>query len=206
MRASTGRSSGRWAAAAVVLGSLGVAGCSAGDSGTAFPVETAATAMSQAAKASELPPRPAELSFTGLDPCDLLAQVQLDELEVTGVPRRAADPPDGPTCVFDVGKTPPFRAYHLRTVGADLQQWLTGARRKSSMTTTPVTVAGYPALTNYRAGGDPSDCETLVGVAKGQTLAAQAFAISAGADNQQQLCTMSTHAAELAVQNLKSRS
>jgi hypothetical protein len=185
---------------------FGVAGCSSGDPGTAYPVETAASGLSQAAKASGLPQRPAELSFAGLDPCDLLAQVQLDELQVTGVPRKAADPQDGPTCVFDVGKTAPFRAYHLRTVSADVQEWLTGARRKNSMTTAPATVGGYPAITNYRAAGTPSDCETLVGVAQGQTLAAQAFAITAGADTQQQLCDMSTHAAELALQNLKSRS
>jgi hypothetical protein len=37
-------------------------------------------------------------------------------------------------------------------------------------------------------------------------VAAQAFAITAGAYNQQQLCDMSTHAAGLALQNLKSRS
>jgi hypothetical protein len=185
---------------------FGAAGCSSADPGTAYPVQTAASAMSQAAKASDLPQRPADLSLAGLDPCDLLSQIQLDELQITGAPRKAADPQDGPTCVFDAGQAAPFHAYHLRIVGADVQEWLTGARRKNSMTTAPVTVGGYPAITNYRAAGTPSDCETLVGVAKGQTVAAQAFAVTAGADNQQQLCDMSTHAAGLALQNLKSRS
>jgi hypothetical protein len=185
---------------------FGAAGCSSADPGTAYPVQTAASAMSQAAKASDLPQRPADLSLAGLDPCDLLSQIQLDELQITGAPRKAADPQDGPTCVFDAGQAAPFHAYHLRIVGADVQEWLTGARRKNSMTTAPATIGGYPAITNYRAAGTPSDCETLVGVAKGQTVAAQAFAITAGAYNQQQLCDMSTHAAGLALQNLKSRS
>ncbi|MEV4604094.1 DUF3558 domain-containing protein [Amycolatopsis sp. NPDC049253] len=193
------------ALSAGALLALGAAGCSSGDAGTAVPVPTAVSSASQAAKASQLPPRPADLSLTGVDPCDLLGQAQLDELQVNAVPRKAADPQDGPTCVFDADKTEPFHAYHLRTVTADLQEWLTGARRKNSMTTAPFAVEGYPALTNYRAAGTPSDCEVLVGVAKGQTLAAQAFAVTAGAFTQQQLCDQATQAADLALQYLKTR-
>ncbi|WP_326567106.1 DUF3558 domain-containing protein [Amycolatopsis rhabdoformis] len=190
---------------AVAVLALGVAACSSGDPGTALPVAPAASSASQAAKASQLPPRPADLPLTGVDPCELLGQAQLDELQVNAVPRKAADAQDGPTCVFDADKTEPFHAYHLRTVSADLQEWLTGARRKNSMTTAPFAVEGYPALTNYRAAGTPSDCEVLVGVAKGQTLAAQAFAVTAGAFTQQQLCDQATQAADLAVQYLKTR-
>ncbi|MFI5607456.1 DUF3558 domain-containing protein [Amycolatopsis sp. NPDC051903] len=185
---------------------LGVAGCSSADPGTAYPVETAVSSASQAAKASQLPPRPADLSLTGVDPCELLGQAQLDELQVNSVPRKVADPQDGPTCVFDADKAEPFHAYHLRTVNADLQEWLTGTRRKNSMTTAPFAVESYPALTNYRAAGTPSDCEVLVGVAKGQTLAAQAFAVTQGSDSQQQLCDLAGRTADLAVQYLKTRS
>jgi hypothetical protein len=192
--------------ALVAVLALGLAACSSGDPGTAYPVQPAVSSASQAAKASQLPPRPSNLSLTGVDPCDLIGQAQLDELQVNSVPREATDPQDGPTCVFDADKTEPFHAYHLRTVQADLQEWLTGARRKNSMTTAPFAVEGYPALTSYRAAGTPSDCEVLVGVAKGQTLAAQAFAVTSGADSQSQLCELATRAAGFAVQYLETRS
>ncbi|RJQ84418.1 DUF3558 domain-containing protein [Amycolatopsis panacis] len=190
---------------AVVAG-LGIAGCSSGDEGTAYPAQASVSSASQQAMASQLPPRPAELPIAGTDPCQLLGQAQFDALKVTSVPRKAADPQDGPTCVLDANQTEPFHAFHLRVVGADLQEWLTGKRRKNSVTTTPTSVEGYPALAGYRASGTPSDCEVLVGVAKGQTLASQAFAITAGGFSRPQLCELASKAAGLAVQDLKARS
>ena len=188
-----------------VLATAALAGCSANTDGTPYPVETAMTAASGSAKAAQLPARPAELPLSGVDPCELMAQVQLDELKITSVPRAAANPQDGPTCVFDADKTPPFHAYHVRAVPADLQEWVTGKRRKTSMTTEPKTIGGYPALTNYRAAGTPSDCETLVGVANGQTLAVQTFAVTGGQFTQAQLCDMSARAADMSLQTLKAR-
>jgi hypothetical protein len=131
--------------------------------------------------------------------------VQLDALNITSAPREAAAPDDGPTCVFDADGAEPVHSYHVRAVSSDLDQWITGARKKNSMTTEPKTIGGYPALTNYRAAGDPADCETLIGVARGQTLAVQTFAITRGKLTQPQLCDMSAHAADLALQSLKAR-
>ncbi|MET9261978.1 DUF3558 domain-containing protein [Amycolatopsis sp. NPDC004079] len=188
-----------------VVAVLGVAGCSSGEQGTAYPVEPAMSSLAQQTKAAALPQRPSDLPIAGTDPCDLLGQAQLDLLKVTSVPRKAAEAKDGPTCVFDSDKTEPFHALHLRIVGADVQEWLTGSRRKNSMTTAATSVEGYPAITNYRAAGTPSDCEVLVGVAQGQTMAAQEFAVTAGAFSQPQLCEIATQAAGLAVQGLKNR-
>ncbi|MEU4518218.1 DUF3558 domain-containing protein [Amycolatopsis sp. NPDC024027] len=187
-----------------VLATAALAGCSAGTEGTPYPVETAATAASQSAKAAQLPQRPADLPLQGIDLCALFPQVQLDALKITSLPR-AAPEQDGPTCVFDADGAEPVHSYHVRAVPADLDQWITGARKKNSMTTEPKTIGGYPALTNYRAAGDPADCETLVGVAKGHTLAVQTFAITRGKLTQPQLCEMSAHAADIALQSLKAR-
>jgi hypothetical protein len=88
---------------------------------------------------------------------------------------------------------------------ADLDAWLTGARRKNSMTTELAPIDGFPALKNFRAGADPGDCETLVGVAEGQTLVVQAFPVTAGAFRRKQLCDISQHAAGLGLQTLKVR-
>lgn len=187
-----------------VLATAALAGCSAGAEGTAYPVETAATAASQSAKAAQLPQRPADLPLEDVDLCEVFSQVDLDSLKITSVPR-AAPPEDGPTCVFDADGAEPMHSYHVRAVPADLEEWITGARKKNSMTTEPKNIGGYPALTNYRAAGDPADCETLVGVARGQTLAVQTFAITRGKLTQPQLCEMSAHAADVALQSLKAR-
>jgi hypothetical protein len=192
---------GLLATGAIASGAL--AGCAPSTDGTPYPATQAASSASESAKAAQLPKRPADLPLTGIDPCDILAQVHLDELQITGAPRKAADALDGPTCVLDVKRTEPYYTYHLREVPADLTEWITGNRRHNSMTTEPKTVGGYPALLDYRAAARPSDCETLVGVAPGQTLALQAFAVTAGRFTQQQLCDLSTHAAELALQDLK---
>jgi hypothetical protein len=194
----------RWRITGGVLATAALAGCSAGTGGTPYPVETAATAASQSAKAAQLPQRPADLPLQGVDLCEIFPQVRLDELKITSLPREAPEQ-DGRTCVFDADGAEPVHSYHVRAVQADLDQWITGARKKNSMTTEPKTIGGYPALTNYRAAGDPADCETLVGVAKGQTLAVQTFAITRGKLTQPQLCDMSAHAADLALQSLKAR-
>ena len=194
----------RWRITGGVLATAALAGCSAGTAGTPYPVETAATAASQSAKAAQLPQRPAGLPLLGVDLCEIFPQVRLDELKITSLPRAAQDP-DGPTCVFDADGAEPVHSYHVRAVASDLDQWITGSRKKNSMTTVPKTIGGYPALTTYRAAGDPADCETLVGVAKGQTLTVQTFAITRGKLTQPQLCDMSAHAADLALQSLKAR-
>ncbi|MFD9896224.1 DUF3558 domain-containing protein [Amycolatopsis sp. NPDC059027] len=201
---ATARRHGLWLAGGVLVTAT-LAGCSSSTDGTPYPVETAASSLAQRAKAAELPARPKDLPVKGVDPCSLLSQPQLAQLKITGAPRPAADQPDGPTCVLDAKDTEPFFAYHVRTIGADVSEWLTGARRKNSMTTQPNPVGGFPAITNFRAAGTPADCETLVGVASGQTLVVQAFAISAGAFTQPRLCEMSAQAADLALQTLKAR-
>jgi hypothetical protein len=187
-----------------VLATAALAGCSAGTSGTPYPVETAATAASQSAKAAQLPQRPADLPLQGADLCGLFPQVQLDALKITSTPRQA-ESPDGPVCVLDADREEPFHGYQVGSVAADLDQWLTGARHKNSMTTEPKTVGGYPALTSYRAAGDPADCTTLVGVAQGRTLTVRTFPITRGKLTQPQLCDMAARAADIALQTLKAR-
>jgi len=178
--------------------------CTSTDGGQAYGVPTAESSASQSAKAAGLPRRPSELALTGVDPCTLLTPAQLDQLKVNSNPRQAKDSADGPSCSFDVDLTKPYYSYGITAVTkADLDAWLTGDRRKNSMTTEPTAVGGFPALRNFRKSNDPGDCQTLVGVAAGQTMAVQAFPVTRGAFSQQQLCDLSTQAANLALQTLK---
>jgi hypothetical protein len=187
------------------LVTVALSGCSATSAGQAYPIETAESSASQSAKAATLPSRPAELPLQSADPCALLTSAQLDELKINSKPRAVAAAPDGRTCAFDADLVPPFHTYQVRAVPTDLEAWVTGSRRKNSMTTEPKPVGGFPALTNYRAAGSPADCETLVGVAQGQTLAVQAFAVTSGAFTQPQLCDLSARAAQLALTTLQAR-
>ncbi|RSM66664.1 DUF3558 domain-containing protein [Amycolatopsis sp. WAC 01376] len=184
---------------------LALAGCTTDTGGQAFPDEPALASVTQGAKASALPARPAELSLQGVDPCALLTDPQLDQLKINSNPRAAAEPIDGPTCVLDADAAQPFHSYYVRTVTADVEEWFTGKRRKNSMTTEPTAVGGFPAIENHRDGGTPGDCETLVGVARGQTLAVRAVAVTAGGFTMPQLCEMSARAADSALQTLKAR-
>lgn len=184
---------------------LALAGCTTDTGGQAFPDEPALASATQGAKASALPARPAELTLQGVDPCVLLADPQLNRLKINSKPRAAAEPIDGPTCVFDADAEQPFHSYYVRTITADVEEWFTGKRRKNSMTTEPTQVGGFPAIRNHRDTGTPGDCETLVGVAKGQTLAVRAVTVTAGAFTMPQLCEKSALAADLALQTLKAR-
>jgi hypothetical protein len=187
-----------------VLAVAVLAGCTSTRAGDAYVVPTAESSASQSAKAAELPQRPSELALTGVDPCALLTSDQLNQLKVNSKPRPVRDSADGPSCSFDVDLTKPYYSIALTAITAgDLGAWLTGNRRKNSMTTQPTDVEGFPALKNFRNSGDPSDCETLIGVAAGQTMVVQAFPVTANAFSQQQLCDLSTQAATLALHTLK---
>jgi hypothetical protein len=187
-----------------VLATAVLTSCTSTDEGQAYVVPTAESSASQSAKAAGLPGRPSELVLTGVDPCTLLTSDQLDQLKVNSKPRQAKESADGPSCSFDVDLTKPYYSYGITAVtNADLDAWLTGDRRKNSMTTEPAAVGGFPALTYFRSSSDPSDCQTLVGVAAGQTMTVQAFPVTPGAFSQQQLCDLSERAADLALQTLK---
>lgn len=196
--------SSRTSALLAAAGALAVlAGCSSTEPGVAVPASQAAPS----ATGSALPHRVKDLPLTGADPCKLLTEAQLDELKVNGLPSQTApgDRRDGPTCMFRVDAAQPFYSYAIETVtSADLQDWLTGKHKKQSLTKEPVDVPGFPALKNFRDTAHPLDCETLVGVAPGQTLRVQ----MAPLDNSftlAQMCDMATTVAKMAVQTLAAR-
>lgn len=194
------------APAFTALALLLLAGCGAPAPGDASPAPDHGD-LTGSAPAASLPPRPAELSLRDVDPCTLLTTAQLDELKVNSKPRPVADRREGPSCSLDVDLTEPYYSYGIEPlVDADLTAWLTGERRNNSMTTEPATVEGFPALRNYRGAGVPADCESLVGVAPGQTLRVQMYPVTDGVFGQRQLCDMAEQAATLAVRSLKARS
>lgn len=186
---------------------LGAVACSSDETDAPAEAESSSGTTSAASTMrAELAQRPAELSLRDVDPCALLTEEQLDQLEVNSVPRPDEQSRDGRSCAFDVDLREPYYGYTVETVvGHDLREWLSGEKHRSSTTTEPVVVAGFPALLNYRDAGDPLDCETLVGVARDQTVRVQMFPSTDGAFDQQQMCDMSTRVATFVVQNLRAK-
>ncbi|HVV09643.1 DUF3558 domain-containing protein [Amycolatopsis sp.] len=183
------------AAAAGLLAMLTLGGCTSSVSGVAAP-------PSSTSAVPELVARSKDLSLQGIDPCRLLTAAQLTELKENGAPRQAP-PRDGPTCAFDVDATAPSYTYYLETITtADVVDWLSGARHKTSMTQQPVSVPGFPALVNFAPSNGIQDCEALVGVAPGQTLRAET-APDDSSFSQEQLCDMATNVAKMAVETLE---
>lgn len=154
---------------------------------------------------TSLPARAKDLSLRDTDPCGLLTPAQLDELKENGTPREVAQDNrrDGPACAFDVDAAPPTYTYYLETVtNADLEDWITGSQRKTGVIGQPADVPGYPALVRHPPDeGGVLDCETLVGVADGQTLRAEVVPDDRSM-GQQQLCAMSTNLAKMALRTL----
>lgn len=185
-------------AAGIVVVLVLLTGCSTNVPGTPGPLHPVPPRTS-------LPTRAKDLSLRDTDPCRLLTPEQLDELNENGAPREVAQDNrrDGPTCAFDVDAAPPTYTYYLETItNADLEDWITGNHRKTSVIQQPVDVPGYPALVRHAPDeGGVLDCETLVGVAEGQTLRAE-VAPDDNSTGQQQLCEMSTNVAKMALRTL----
>ncbi|MGA6163209.1 DUF3558 domain-containing protein [Amycolatopsis magusensis] len=185
----------------LAAGLVTVAGCGSAPEPAPVPPPSVAAAAG-------LPARPAELRLDGVDPCKLFTEQQLDELQITEEPEPlpADNQREGPTCSLPVAQGEPHYTYYVEAITqADVEAWRSGDRRKSSKNTEPIAVGDYPALAHHGRGGSPSDCETLVGVAAGQTLRVQLYPVTRGAFDQRQLCEMSAHAATLAVRTLESR-
>lgn len=164
-----------------------------------------AAAPSTPSAPPQVPSRANELSLRDKDPCALLTSAQLDRLKENGAPRPLAKDVqrDGPTCAFDVDATKPTYTYYLELITtADLQDWLSGGHHRESMTQEQTSVAGFPALVDFAPSNGIRDCETLVGVAGGQTLRAE-MAPDDESFSQQALCDMSTTLAQMAVETLE---
>jgi hypothetical protein len=179
---------------------VAITGCTTTMTGIAGPARRPALPPTPS-----LAPRAKDVSLQGVNPCDLLSTRQLDQLRENGAPRALPQDTrrDGLTCAFEVDAAPPTYTYYLEAVAdADVEDWISGAHRKAAMVRRPADVPGFPALVAYiPARGGIQDCETLVGVADGQTLRAQ-VAPDDGSFSQEQLCDMSTNLANLAVQTL----
>jgi hypothetical protein len=150
----------------------------------------------------ELPPRPRDLSVTGLDPCTLFTDAQRAELMVDSV---ATDDAGGnevfegmQECVLEREQSEPFVSYTMIAMTTtDVSFWL-----EHNAAATVFDVGGFPAVEFRARGAEEADCAVAVGVAEGQHLHFDMLAISEDLTGDE-LCQRNTQVAEMAVATLQ---
>jgi hypothetical protein len=193
---------------ALVAGAA-LAGCTETNSGQ--PVATGGAADpgpsgNGAPTSIAVPPRPSELSLTGLDACKLFTSAQLDQLKVNRTRPRAnaSDIYKGASeCVLNVTAKEPFYDYTASLITTEgIEPWLSGKRNVDAKL---VSVDGFPAASFVIAGDADANflCTTSVGVANGQQLMVAIDPQTKNAFSGEQACQMSQQAATLAMQTLK---
>jgi hypothetical protein len=184
-------------------------GCTTTDSGQPVANTGAANpapSESGAPTSIAVPPRPSELSLTGLEACKLFTSAQLDQLKVNRTRPRAnaSDIYKGASeCVLNVTAKEPFYDYTASLITTEgIEPWLSGKRNVDAKL---VSVDGFPAASFVIAGDSDANflCTTSVGVANGQQLMVAIDPQTKDAFSGEQACQMSQQAATLAMQTLK---
>ncbi|HEY0804482.1 MAG TPA: DUF3558 domain-containing protein [Pseudonocardiaceae bacterium] len=151
---------------------LALAGCTTTQTGQATPAGSARStyqAPTNGVGAITLPPRPRDVSLTGVDPCVLLTPAQQTTLAVAaGIPGPPAQLMDNsPTCDFRFADHTPGAEYSIAVdTAAGIQRYLDPALADVIR---PATVSGFPALDiTLRPPDLLQGCTTAVSVANGQ--------------------------------------
>ncbi|WP_307867748.1 DUF3558 domain-containing protein [Umezawaea beigongshangensis] len=114
-----------------------------------------------------LPPRPAEVLLTDVDPCAVLSESQRAQLSLDGTPSPYVDEGLGNARACTMRSRTSGNVVRLALITVQgVEVWLD---ENAQVEATPTTVAGYPALT-VRTPGLDDVCNVEVDVAEGQFL------------------------------------
>jgi hypothetical protein len=151
---------------------VALAGCATAQGGqpvAAHPASPAYQVPTNGSGAISLPPRPRDVSLTGVNPCTLLSPAQQTVLAVTagvpGPPAQLAD--NSPTCDFRFADNTPGAEYNIAVDTTEgIQLYLNPALADDIRQT---SVSGFPALDiTLQAPDLLKGCTTAVSVANGQ--------------------------------------
>jgi hypothetical protein len=151
--------------------------------------------------ADKMPERPKELPVSSVDPCKLLTEAQMKQIDtLASRPEslKLVDGADSPSCHYS--NTGRF-TYTIGTVthkGVDY--WLAGG---GNLTTSVTKVADFGAVKIELAGGSGFDCSYAVDVADGQQLMVSYIPKTTDEKDQAVLCGKAEKAAGLALATLK---
>ncbi|WP_445183956.1 DUF3558 domain-containing protein [Pseudonocardia sp. Cha107L01] len=182
------------------------AGCGSGTGGAPGSAPRSSSAANSAARARVLPPRPANLPLTGVEPCALLVGPQVSQLGVgAGTPYGSTEEGDA-ECVWSTASADPADTWIARTLVSE-----SAATALSDPHAQTVQVAGFPAVQTSDPTADPNHaCELYIDVADGQSLLVAYVGgpnPSNGVPSTRPLaCRKAAQAAELMIQTLKTLS
>jgi hypothetical protein len=150
---------------------IAISGCTTTQGGNAIPAAHRSTNQvpTNGAGRITLPPRPHDVSLTGVDPCSLLTPAQQTTLAVTagrpGPPAQLAN--NSPTCDFRFADHTPGAEYSIAVDTAEGIQLYLDPMLADVIE--PATVSGFPALDiTLRPPDLLQGCTTAVSVANGQ--------------------------------------
>ncbi|GAA5123034.1 DUF3558 domain-containing protein [Haloechinothrix salitolerans] len=189
--------------AMAMLTAVTLAGCSGGPSAAPAPDTTR---HDTAHTIASLPQRPAELRVDGLNPCTLFDRDTLNALGITQRPERRTDA-DGEKCVLAQRQLEPVYELHIAAMPRDgVSNWITGDRsRPGTITATPITIAGFPAVRVFPEAQPEGHCDVVVGVARGQALRVRFGTSYASEVPHDRACALSEKAARVAVGALRGK-
>lgn len=187
---------------AAALIALAATGCTSTDPGTASP-----TASSGSSSAST-PPRPKDLNAANVDPCTLLTDSQVAQINAQAGKPGPGDPASGATssCSYSVSQPVPYTINVRIEPKRGIDYWLnyTGTWQDRQ-----VTIGSYPAVQIISKGedwngADGTLCRTLISIADGQELSAGTLPSSRDL-SMTQLCDVSKQTAGLALATLAAK-
>jgi hypothetical protein len=172
-----------------------------GEAGKPAPATTSESSSGNDSTAGKLPERPSSLTVNSVDPCKLLTEAQMkqiDTLATRPVNLELVDGAESPSCHYtNAGR-------FTYTVGAVTHQgvdyWLTGG---GNVTVNVTKVADYGAAKIELSGGSGFDCSIAIDVADGQQLMVSYIPKTTDEKDQAVLCGKAEKAAGLALATLK---
>ncbi|MDX3657514.1 DUF3558 domain-containing protein [Streptomyces sp. ID05-26A] len=189
--------------AAVVLSAalVSLSACTGdGEKGTATPVATTGSSGNDSST-SKMPARPASLALSSVDPCKLLTQAQMQQIDTLDTRATKLDLVDGaesPSCHYSNSGRFTYTIGAVTHKGVDY--WFTGG---GNVTVTATKVADYGAAKIELSGGSGFDCSISVDVADGQQLMVSYIPKTTDEKDQAVLCGKAEKAAGLALATLK---
>lgn len=149
-----------------------VSGCATSSAGQPQPVPSAdgSSPVSSSAASTSLPPRPAELSVAGVDPCVLIPEDQRAALEMDRPPNRVDGGGDpligGLACTYSVTTWGVYGVDVSSTY--TVSKWIEQTANQAGENRV-TSIGGYPAVVTYTSG-ESGGCIVLVDVAADSVL------------------------------------
>jgi hypothetical protein len=179
-------------------------GCTTEQGGVATPTENgdgAASTTTSAPPSSALPPRPADITLNGVDPCATLTPQQMDQLGLVNANPGSSDVVDTgdvPKCNYSSNGSPRFGYGVSPVTDKGAEYWLEGS---GNVDTEVIDVSGYGAV-QVTLTGTSTDCAIAVDVADGQQLFVT-FTPGGDGPTPQEMCAKAKTATEMALETLK---